>query len=182
MLSRVLVLIGAGFLVANLWLAVQFIQYLRRRPTAVLTWPTGRPRNAWVFVILGAALGLLIIVKLVFQKVDLIHVFGESMMLIYFGYAAPMSWKIGRGFYEDGIWADSGFVRYADIGGLSWREEEQITLVLISRFRQLARRLTVPHNLYGAARRLLRDRIAAQDIRFSGEKLDLGGHDEREDV
>jgi hypothetical protein len=29
---------------------------------------------------------------------------------------------------------------------------------------------------------LLRDRIAAHDIQFAGEKLDLGGHDEREDV
>ena len=70
-------------------------------------------------------------------------------------------------------------MRYTDIGGLSWREEDQITLVLISRARRLARRLTVPQTLYGAARRLLRDRIAAHDIHFAGEKLDLGGHDER---
>jgi hypothetical protein len=181
-LPRLLILIGAGFLVANLWLLAQFVIYLRRRGTAVLTWPTGRPSNAWVFVMLGAALGLLIIVKLVFQKLRPIDVFGEAMMLLYFGYAAPMSWRIGRGFYEEGIWADTGFVRYEDIGGLSWREDDQLTLVVISRVRQLARRLTVPQTLYGAVRRLLRDRIAAHDIHFSGEKLDLGGHDEREDV
>ncbi|MGH9312213.1 MAG: hypothetical protein ACRD09_07975 [Vicinamibacterales bacterium] len=187
-LSRLLILIGAGFLVANLWLLAQFVRYQRRRSSAVLTWPTGRPPNAWVFVVLGAALGLVIIVKLVilraavFQRLGLLYVFGESMMLVYFGYVAPMSWRIGRGFYEDGIWADTGFVRYTDIGGLSWREEEQITLVLISRARQLARRLTVPQAFYGAARRLLRDRIAAHEIHFAGEKLDLGGHDERENV
>ena len=181
-------LIGAGFLVANLRLLGQFVLYLRRRSTAILTWPTGRPANAWVFVVLGAALGLVIIVKLVilraavFDRAGLLYVFGESMMLVYFGYAAPMSWRIGRGFYEEGIWSDTGFMRYADIGGLSWREEDEITLVLISRARQLARRLTVPQTLYGAARRLLRDRIAAHDIHFAGEKLDLGGHDERQDV
>jgi hypothetical protein len=42
--------------------------------------------------------------------------------------------------------------------------------------------LTVPTNLYGEARRLLRDRIATHDIHFAGQTLDLGGHDEREDV
>jgi hypothetical protein len=187
-LSRLLILIGAGFLVANLWLLGQFALYLRRRATAVLTWPTGRPLTAWVFAVLAGALGLVIIVKLtilraaVFGRLGLLYVFGESMMLIYFGYAAPMSWRIGRGFYKDGIWSDTGFMHYRDIGGLSWREEEQITLVLISRVRQLARRLTVPQTLYGAARRLLHDRIAAHEIHFSGEKLDLGGHDERQDV
>lgn len=187
-LSRLLILIGAGFLLANLWLLAQFALYLRRRSSAVLTWPTGRPANAWVFVVLGAALGLVIIVKLVilraavFDRVGLLYVFGESMMLVYFGYAAPMSWRIGRGFYEDGIWADSGFMRWADIGGLSWREENQITLVLISRARQLARRLTVPQTFYGAARRVLRDRVASHDIHFAGAQLDLGERDERDDI
>jgi len=35
---------------------------------------------------------------------------------------------------------------------------------------------------YGAARRLLRDKIAAYDIHFAGKSLDLGMHDERDDV
>ena len=35
---------------------------------------------------------------------------------------------------------------------------------------------------YGAARRLLRDKIAAHDIHFTGKTLDLGVHDERDDV
>ena len=182
LLSRLLILIGAGFLVANVRLIADAFRFSRLRSTALLTWPAGRPANAWVFVMLGASLGLVIIVKLVFQGLAPTHVFGESMMLVYFGYAAPMSWRIGRGFYEDGIWADSGFVRYTDIGGLTWREGEEVTLVLIERVRQLARRLTVPQNFYGAARRLLRDRVAAHEIQFAGEKLDLGGHDEREDI
>jgi hypothetical protein len=182
LLPRLLIVIGAGFLVANLRLLADFVRYVRRRSSALLTWPAGRPPNAWVFVMLGAALGLVIIVKLVRLQQPPWQVFGESMMLVYFGYAAPLSWRIGRGFYEDGIWADGGFIRYSDIGGLAWREEEQITLVLISRVRRLARRLVVPHGCYGAARRLLRDRIAAHEIQFAGEKLDLGGHDEREDA
>jgi hypothetical protein len=135
-----------------------------------------------MFAALAGALGLLIIVKLVIQHQPPINAFGESMMLIYYGYAAPLSWRIGRGFYQDGIWADSGFMRYAEIGGLTWREDDDVTLVVISRARRLARRLVVPLKFYGEARRILRDHIATQQIKFSGRTLDLGGHDEREDV
>ena len=182
LLPRVLFVLGVGFLVANVRLLAQFARFLRLRSSAVLTWPAGRPPYAVFFAALGGALGLIIIVKLGFQRMPPIDVFGESMMLVYYGYAAPLSWRIGRGFYQDGIWSESGFMKYSEIGGLAWREGEQVTLVLISRARRLARRLNVPSNLYGEARRLLRDRIATHDIHFAGQTLDLGGHDEREDV
>jgi hypothetical protein len=54
--------------------------------------------------------------------------------------------------------------------------------VLIFRMRAFARRLVVPDIYYGAARRLLRDKIAAHDIQFAEKPLDLGLHDERDDV
>ncbi len=181
-LPRLLILLGAGFLVANVRLLAQFARFWRLRTSAVLTWPAGRPPYALFFAALAGALGLLIIVKLVIQQRPPMHAFGESMMLVYYGYAAPLSWRIGRGFYRDGIWSDTGFMPYADIGGLTWREDTEVTLVLISRVRRLARRLVVPLPLYGEARRILRDQIAAHEIQFSGETLDLGGHDEREDV
>ena len=73
--------------------------------------------------------------------------------------------RIGRGFYEDGIWADSSFIRYNEVGGLSWREsEDAVSLIVISRLRSLARRLAVPLEHYGAARRLLRDKIGEHEI------------------
>ncbi|HEX2311003.1 MAG TPA: hypothetical protein VHH91_09815, partial [Vicinamibacterales bacterium] len=81
----------------------------------------------------------------------------------------------------DGIWAENGFMPYQQIGGIAWRENGQVTLLLISRLRQLARPLVVPGDYYGAVRRLLRDKIAAHDIRFSGGGLELG-QDERENV
>ena len=68
----------------------------------------------------------------------------------------------------------------AVIGGLAWREEEQPTLVMMHRMRAFARSLAVPQSYYGAARRLLRDKIAAHDIHFTGKGLDLGVHDERD--
>jgi transglutaminase-like putative cysteine protease len=100
---------------------------------------------------------------------------------VYFGYLWPRSLRIERGFYEQGIWLDDGFLEYSKIGGLAWRDEERPTLLAIPRMRPLARRLEVPHRYYGEARRLLRDRIKRDEIRYRGD-LDLGGHDEREDV
>ena len=39
--------------------------------------------------------------------------------------------------------------------------------------RDFGRQLTVPESYYGAARRVLRDKIAAHDIHFTGKSLDL---------
>ena len=180
--GRFLFLLGVGFLVANLRLLFQFIRFARLKSSAVLTWPGRRPPFYGLLLGLGAVLSVLIIYKLAFLRVHPTRVFGETMMLVYYAYAMPLSLKIGRGFYEDGIWADGGFVPYSTIGGLAWREGEQLTLVLIDRMRQFGRKLTVPESYYGAARRVLRDRIAAHDIHFMGKSLDLGEHDERDDV
>jgi len=53
---------------------------------------------------------------------------------------------------------------------------------VISRLRNLARHLTVPGDKYGAARRLLRDKIGEHTIHFTGTGLDLGAHDERDEA
>ena len=181
-LPRLLFVLGVGFLVANLRLLYQFIRFLRIRSSAVLTWPGRKPPMYGVLLVLGALLAVVIICKLAILQQHPTQVFGESMMLLYYGYALPLSLRIGRGFYADGIWADSGFVPYSHIGGLTWREGEQITLVLMYRMRNFARRLVVPDPYYGAARRVLRDKIATHDIHFTGKSLDLGLHDERDDV
>ena len=109
-------------------------------------------------------------------------IFGETMMLLYYVYLGPLTVRIGRGFYRDGVWLDSGFMPYEAIGGLTWREEPQPTLVVLPRMKRLAKLLTVPPQHYAEARRLLRDKITGHDIHFTGKALDLGAHDEREDV
>lgn len=186
LLPIVLVLFGVGFLVANIRVAVDLIQYLRRRRNALLVWPGRRPPYYGLVLFLGVALGVLLIVK-----VRLLHhhvlpertlqFFGEAMMFVYFACMVPLTRRIGRGFYTDGVWAENGFMPYEQIDGMTWREGEQVTLLLTSRIRQMARPLVVPSAYYGAVRRLLRDKIAAHDIRFTGGGLDLG-QDERENV
>jgi hypothetical protein len=174
--------IGFFFLLVNVHLLYQLMRFMRIRSSAVLTWPTRNPPFYRFFVIVGAVLAVLIIWKLTILRVHPREVFGESMMLVYYSYAQPLSLKIGRGFYQEGIWAEGGFVPYSEIGGLTWREGEQLRLVMMYRMRNFAKSLVVPEPYYAEARRLLRDKIATHDIHFTGKTFDLGHHDERDDV
>jgi len=177
--AQVLLIIGAGFLVANARLLIQYYVFLRRRSRALLTWPPQRARGEMISRLLAVTLALLVVVKILLRR----EAFGETMMFAYFALVVPLSRRIGRGFYEDGIWADSAFIPYNEVGGISWREgEHSVSLVVISRLRNLARRLAVPPEHYGAARRLLREKIGDHEIHFAGTGLDLGTRDERDEA
>lgn len=198
LLPYVLVGLGVGFAVANLRLLAQGARFMRLRREAVLTWPGPPPPFYGLMLFLGVVLGLLLIVKVTYLTVPVMkdaslgwderlwrafkQLFGESMMFVYFAYAVPLARNISRGFYADGVWAETGFIPYHQIGGIAWRQGEPPTLLLISRFKQLARPLLVPGDYYSAVRRLLREKIGSHDIMFSGDTLSLTGHDEREDV
>ena len=176
-LPAALFLLGVGFLVANLRLLARFLRFWTLQSSALLTWPGRRPPSYGISLAFGLMFGALVFVKIVIQRGSPADAFGEGMMFIYYAYAFPLSLKIGRGFYNDGIWLDRGFVPYGHIGGLSWREGKELTLVLIYRVRNLVRHLDVPQEHYGEVRRLLRDKIAAHDIHFTGKGFDLGTDD-----
>jgi len=178
--SSTLLVLGVGFLVANARLVQQYAHFLKIRRSALLTWASPKPPYYALTLGIGVFAGVLVIFKIVVAHQQ---AFGETMMFAYYAYLVPLSRRIGRGFYEDGIWADSSFIPYNEVGGISWREEERgVSLIVISRLRNLARRLTVPPEQYGAARRLLRDKIGDHEIHFLGTGLDLGEHDERDEA
>jgi hypothetical protein len=179
---RVLLLLGIGFLVANVRIAFETLKFVRRRSSAVLTWRGAKPRYYGLQLALGVILGLLLFYDMVVLRRPAPQLFGVGMMFLYYAYLMPLRVRIGRGFYADGIWSESGFVPYWKIGAVSWREGEEIALVIVSRLRSLARRLVVPGTHYAAARRLLRDKIAAHDIQLMRTGLELGAHDARDDV
>ena len=188
-IAATFLLLGAGFFIANVRLAFEYASYVKRRSGALLTWRGPKPPYYVMQLAIGVFLGVILIYNVartyrLYQgfRIDS-RIFGQSMMFLYYAYLFPISRSIARGFYEDGIWADSAFIQYNEIGGISWREgEHQVALLITSRLRNLARRLAVPGDQYAAARRLLRDKIARHDIHFSGTGLDLLNHDEREDV
>ena len=177
---RVLVVLGVGFLGANLKVLGDLIKYRQRRQTALLTWQGPRPVYYRLNILLAVTLGLLLAAKLVRQEPD--RAFGEAMMFVYYGCLFPLSTRIARGFYGDGVWSDSGFMRWAQISAISWKEEGRITLILISHFRNIARRLEVPASLYGEARRVLRDKIREHALRMGGAGLDLGVRNDGDSV
>ena len=179
LVSGTLLIIGAGFLIANARLFLDYLKFRRLRGRALLTWPSPRPRNYLMTLALGITTGILVLNKLVVKR----YPFGELMMFLYFACLTPLTQRIGRGFYQDGIWADAAFIPYNEVGGISWRESENaVWLVVISRLRNLARKLAVPAEHYAAARRLLREKIGEHEIHFSGTGLDLGERDERDEA
>ena len=188
LLPSALLLLGLGFLLANLRLGVQLVHALRLRSQALLTWRSPKPPFYRLILAIAITLGLVLITEIILRfwlgAARPEAVFGEMMMFVYYACLLPLTHlSIGRGFYEDGVWMESGFMPYATVGGLSWREEPELTLLLIPRMQQrLARRLVVPAQYYAEARRLLRDKIAGHELHFTGKPLDLGAHDERDDV
>ena len=74
-------------------------------------------------------------------------------------------------------------MKWGQISAVSWKEEGgRVALLLISHFRNIARRLDVPGPLYGQARKLLREKIKAQAIHIGGAGLDLGSRDDADAV
>jgi hypothetical protein len=179
-ITAILLLLAAGFLIANARLILEYALFVRRRRGTLLSWSGAKPPYYGMSLAIGVMLGFL-----VFYKLVVIHrqAYGETMMFVYYGYLTPLSRRIKRGFYDDGIWTDTVFIPYNEIGGLSWRESDHdATLVVISRLRTLARLLRVPGDKYGAARRILRDKIGEHAIHFTGTGLDLGVRDERDEA
>ncbi len=178
-------LLGLGllFVIVNTRVASELIQWIRRRPKAILVWPPRKPPYYAMSLAIGVALGILLFVTVFVVPRPAASVFGVAMMFAYYGYLLPLSTRIGRGLYEDGIWTDSGFMRYVEIGGLTWKTAEAQTLILASRTKSLARRLLVPGPYLGEVRRLLREKIGSHAIEVGdGPGLHLGGHDARESV
>jgi hypothetical protein len=194
LLGQILLLFGVGFLIANVRLGLELVRWRHRRHTALLVWPAPKPPFFALSLGIGMILGLLILLKAYLAlrggpplsewfRRFVTDTFGELMMFVYFGYMLPLSTRITRGLYAEGLWTDSGFVPYAQVGGISWRAGDPPTLVIISRIKSLARRLVVPSPMLGEVRRVLRDKISDHDIQMDeGPGIHLGSRDARDSV
>jgi hypothetical protein len=180
-LRQALLALGLLFVVVDVIVGAQILRWWFKRQTSVLTWPGPRPPFYAINLAIGVLLGILLFVTAYVVPRPAASVFGVAMMFLYYGYLLPLSTRIRRGLYRDGIWTDSGFMRYTEIGGLTWKGDD--TLVLASRRKALARRLRVPGIHLGEVRHLLREMIGDHAIEFeSGPGLHLGSRDTRESV
>lgn len=183
LLPQFLLVFGLSFLAVNLRAGLELARWIARRSSTLLVWPAPKPPFYGLNLAIGVMLGCLLLFKIFIQPNSLSAIFGELMMFVYFGYAVPLSTRIKRGLYEDGIWTDNGFIAYRQVGGLSWRETDGATLVVIAKTAATARRLNVPGPVLGEVRRLLREKIAARVIEFEGGPgLHLGERDVRDNV
>ncbi len=101
-LGTLMFLFGVGFLAANLFAARVCVQDWRRRRDAILAWRMPPPRYAAVPVLISVGLGLLIVYKLVVLEWHVRRLFGEAMMLTYYGYLYPLSLRLPTGVLRAG--------------------------------------------------------------------------------
>jgi hypothetical protein len=178
---RLLLLFGVGFLVANLKVGFELLRYHRARRSALLVWLRPKPRYYAMSLLIGVILGLLLAAEILLKR-PVYSLFGEAMMFIYYICLFPLATRIARGFYQEGVWSDTGFMPWSQISAVSWRDEGSVTLMLISHGKSIARRLEVPGAQYGEARRVLLDRVKAHDIHIGGAGLNLGTREEGDSI
>jgi len=178
---RLLLLFGVGFLVANIKVGFELLRYHRAKRSPLLVWPRPKPRYYAMSVLIGVILGLLLAAEILLKR-PVYSLFGEAMMFIYYICLFPLATRIARGFYQDGVWSDTGFMPWSQISAVSWRDEGSVTLMLISHGKSIARRLEVPGAQYGEARRVLLDRVKAHDIHIGGAGLNLGTREEGDSI
>jgi hypothetical protein len=194
LLGQILLVFGVGFSIANVRLGIELVRWTRRRRTALVVWPAPKPPFFALSLGIGVMLGLLVMLKAYlalrgvatlreWAPIFVTDTFGELMMFVYFGYMLPLSTRINRGLYADGLWTDTRFMPYDQIGGISWRAGEPPALIIISRVKSVARRMSVPSTELGEVRRQLRDKISSHDIAMDeGPGLHLGARDARDAV
>ena len=87
-ITAILLLLAAGFLVANAKLIFEYALFVRRRRATLLSWSSTRPPYYGMSLAIGVILGFL-----VFYKLVVIHrqAYGETMMFVYYGYLTPLS-------------------------------------------------------------------------------------------
>lgn len=190
-LRQALLALGLLFVIVDLRVAAQILSWWRKRKQVVVTWPAPKPPFYAINLAIGVMLGILLFVNAAVVRRPAPSVFGVGMMFLYYGYLLPLSTRIRRGLYQDGIWTDAGFMRYTDIGGLTWKSTSakgaedggDDTLVVASSHKAVAKRLRVPGAHLGEVRHYLRDKIGEHAIEFdAGPGLHLGTRDTRESV
>ena len=149
-----------------------YLLFRRIRGTALVTWPMRRPGHFPFLLALGFVSAGVAVLNSYLQR-PFHHVYSQGVMAAYFVLFVPLSTRIQRGFYRDGVWADTGFLPYGKIARLAFVERPEIVLVLVPRSRSGALRLPVPASEYGAVRRVLEDKIRERAVNMEDAILGL---------
>ena len=145
-------------------------------------WQNPKPRYYGFTLALGAMLGLLVVFKLFVLSRPPEQLFGEVMMFVYSAMLLPLEHAHLARVLPRRRLVRHGFMPWGQISAVSWREDEPVTLVLISHFRSIAQRLQVPGPALrpGAPRAPRQGQGARHPHRGPG--LDLGSRTRRPDL
>src|SRR5262245_51995729 len=158
-------------MVRGLWI---YHQFQRVKPTALLTWPA-RSRNILFMIGLGVlAAGVAVLNG--YARRPIPQIYSQGIMAVYFTLMVPLLHRCHPGLYQDGVWAERGFLPYDKIrrmaflepglyaGGRTFREMPPVVLVLVPRSGRGSFRLPVPPEEYGAVRKVLEDKIRSREL------------------
>jgi hypothetical protein len=148
-----------------------YLKFLKVRPTALLTWPV-RPRwNVQLLALGVVAAGVAVLNGYAHRPIH--QIYSQGIMAAYFILMVPLLTRIHPGLYQDGVWAERGFLPYGKIGRMAFREFPEIVLVLVPRGGRGSFRLPVPPAEYGAVRKVLEDKIRAKVLNVDAGILGL---------
>lgn len=182
LLRQSLIALGVAFVIVDLRVGLEILRWIRQRGHARVVWSAPRPPFYFVNLAIGVMLGVLLLVTVLLGRPST-SIFGVAMMFGYYGYLLPLSTRIRRGLYDDGMWTDGGFIRYDAIGGVAWEGDGSRSLIVALRRSATGRRLAVPGPCLGEVRRILREKIGSHAIPVDeGPGIHLGSRDTRESV
>jgi len=171
-LSVVLLGLGLYFLILLIRGLRGYLLFRKVRPTALLTWPVPRSSQFPFLLILGVVATAVTALNAYLDR-PLHHVLSQALMAAYFILMVPLCQNIRLGFYDQGVWADTGFLPYAKIGRIAFRETPEIVLILLPRGRSGSFRLPVQPEEYGAVRKVLEEKIRARVVNVEAAILGL---------
>jgi hypothetical protein len=166
-ISLSLLCVGVYFAIQGARLLIRRLRFRRTCARELLTWPPRKLplRNLY------RGLGVISAALAVYNGLsrDRIHLVpGQAVMAVYFLGLVPILTRLRPGFYENGVWTESGFLGYDRIGRFTFLEQPEIVLLLLPRGKKRPLRLTVPPSEYGAVRKLLHANVREPEDRILG--------------
>ena len=172
-LTVALLAMGAYFSVLVVRGGARYLLFRRLEATALLTWRLPRPVLLPFLLALGLVAAALAVVNVSLHR-PFHHVYGQGVMALYFLLLAPVLVRLPVGLYRDGVWTLEGFLPWAAIARMAFREApDLVVLLLVRRGGAAPSHLPVPPAEYSTVRKLLEEKVRAHALTMDGAILGL---------
>lgn len=156
-------LVSVYFSLMTLRAARLLWRFSRLRPTALVSWVA--PAPLWRPYLMGLGFLAAALAVILWER-PFVEFYSQAVMAFYFILVVPALGRIRLGLYRDGVWTETGFVRWSEISRVGFKEQPEIVLVVVDRHSGAGYRLGVPAGEYGAVRRLLQEQARSGALRL----------------